>query len=351
MTVMNIRQIIEDKNQKKLKEIHNIKKNINFFESGRGALNAILAEIKNANLRIKKVGVIPFTCSVVPAACIANKLDIIWLDIELNTYSVDYNYLRKIKNLDVIIFQSTYGIVPYYYNEIINYCKKNKIIIIEDIAHSLGTSIDNEYLGNRSDYSFGSFQRSKQISIWSGGFSAGLQLTKECNMHYGKIDIEIIYALIEAFKNRISLLKNLIRLINYFFKKRGMTEKELNGGIEEFRNKKMSLLKHLILYIALKISRKKINNISIKTKNLIKKNYNIFKFFIEYEKNNNLCNSYLRIPVKKKLLNSHLKKYIVHPYWFCLHEKFFSKYKFNNLKNFSKAIEDSKNNVNISLYN
>jgi hypothetical protein len=324
--------------------IHKVEKSIQYFESGRGALDAILRIVKKQNKNTKlKIGLIPYTCCVVPAVCLANNYELVWLDIENETYSIDFGFLEKTYSLEkfsVIILQSTYGLVPRDYSKIIQLCKRENIIIIEDISHSLACEKDNTPLGTYSNFSFGSFQRSKQISVWEGGFSLGLTDSQilDLDLPTSKLDITSILCFIEAFGNKWPLLKKLSNLANIFIRSRGMTPEEKSGEVLAIRKKLMGTLKLLILSIGLSLSKNKINNGRSKFQKLMKANPLAFKKILSLEFKHNCLNSYLRLPVKNSYLNKSLEPFVKKPFWFNNSEPFFNRFEFDKLKNFQKTV-------------
>ena len=82
---------------------------------------------------------------------------------------IDFNHLKKINNLSGLIYVSLYG----YANNIIEiaeYCTEKNILLIEDNAEGLGTSVNKVKLGGFGDASTYSFFANKLITTGEGGF-------------------------------------------------------------------------------------------------------------------------------------------------------------------------------------
>ena len=63
------------------------------------------------------------------------------LPIDKQTLNLDIKCLKK--NLSVLIIQNTLGMPQPHIHQVIKFCKQNKIILIEDLAHSVGAIYDN----------------------------------------------------------------------------------------------------------------------------------------------------------------------------------------------------------------
>ena len=95
-------------------------------------------------------------------------------------------------------------------DKIINFAKKNNIIIIEDCAISFGTQYKNSYIGTLGDIGFYSFGMFKFVSSLNGGFI----VTKNKEIY------KKIYKIHESFNhpNFFQLLNNYLKaiFINFF---------------------------------------------------------------------------------------------------------------------------------------
>src|SRR3989344_6809428 len=132
--------------------------NTNFaisFNSGRSALLAILTCLQ---LPAGSQGLTQaFTCVAVPNSIIWAGLRPIFVDIDkslnINVADAQKKITAKTK---VLILQHTFGI-PANIEKIADFCRKNKLIMIEDCAHALGASYQAKQLGTFGDAAFFSF--------------------------------------------------------------------------------------------------------------------------------------------------------------------------------------------------
>tara|TARA_B100001029_G_scaffold39339_1_gene30482 strand:- start:13903 stop:14976 length:1074 start_codon:yes stop_codon:yes gene_type:complete len=91
----------------------------------------------------------------------------ILVDVD-DDFCMSFNHLSKIKNLKAVIFVPLNGRIGQ--GELIqNWCKKNKIKLIEDSAHALGSEYSKCLAGNLGDISIISFTPHKIITTGQGG--------------------------------------------------------------------------------------------------------------------------------------------------------------------------------------
>lgn len=134
-----------------------------FYLTGRSALYHLLQNLQfPAKSEILLQG---FTCEAVVLPIIANRLKIVYVDIENKTLSMDINDLKKkiTGQTKMLILQHTFGTIPLYRKEIIDFAKEKGIIILEDLAHGFDPQI------KINDFALLSFGRSKALSSVFGG--------------------------------------------------------------------------------------------------------------------------------------------------------------------------------------
>ncbi|MBI2641155.1 DegT/DnrJ/EryC1/StrS aminotransferase family protein [Candidatus Roizmanbacteria bacterium] len=154
-----------------LKLFHPSTLHVSLFLSGRSALYYLL---KSLNLpENSEVLIQAFTCEAVVFPILANKLRPNYIDIEPDTYSIDYQKLTNqlSKNSKVLILQHTFGFTPKYRNQILDFAKKNELVVIEDLAHGFDLKIFQgvEVKNLKSHFYLLSFGRSKAFSSVFGG--------------------------------------------------------------------------------------------------------------------------------------------------------------------------------------
>ena len=151
----------------KFKDFLNLKHS-SAFNSGRSALLAILDALELE--RGDEVLLQAFTCNAAVNPIIWSGLKPIFVDIKKETLNIDPQKLgQKITSKTrVVIVQHTFGL-PAEMDEIQKICQKNKLILIEDCAHSLGAKYKGKKVGTFGKASFFSLGRDKIISSVYGG--------------------------------------------------------------------------------------------------------------------------------------------------------------------------------------
>ena len=150
------------------------------FNSGRSAFYAIL---KSLGLQINdEVLLQAFTCNAVPNPILWADLEPIYVDCNKDDFNIDINDLKgKISpKTKVLVVQHTFGLSANM-DEIRGICDANKLILIEDCAHSLGAEYGQpasaesfggaKKVGTFGRASFFSFSRDKIISSVYGGMA------------------------------------------------------------------------------------------------------------------------------------------------------------------------------------
>lgn len=139
------------------------------FDSGRSSEYAILK-----TLELKKgdeVLIQAFTCVAVPNSILWSGAIPVYVDVD-NTYNLDPADLEKkiTARSRAIIVTHTFGI-PAQINKIKEIARENKLILIEDCAHSLGAKVEEQKIGTFGDVAFFSFGRDKVTSGVFGGMA------------------------------------------------------------------------------------------------------------------------------------------------------------------------------------
>jgi len=149
---------------------YKIKKNEFYFNSGRAALKFYLTYLSNKNNKILTIAMQSFNCNVVSDAALEANCEIYLLDIKLNDFSISLQSVIKIaKYIDVLLLTHYQGIPNFEYSEIIEFCNKKNIIVIEDMAQTFNSSINNIKVGTLGSASISSYAFDKPFSSFYGG--------------------------------------------------------------------------------------------------------------------------------------------------------------------------------------
>lgn len=143
-----------------------------FVNSGSSAnLAAIYSLILSGKLKNNKIVVpaVSWVTTVTPAIQLG--LEPIMCECDMDNLGLDINHLKEIiknENPSVIILVHVLGI-PNHMDEIIELCKNNNIMLIEDTCESIGSEYDGKKLGTLSDLSTFSFYFGHHMSTIEGG--------------------------------------------------------------------------------------------------------------------------------------------------------------------------------------
>lgn len=138
------------------------------FAQGRAALYAGLRALNlPENSHVMLAG---YTSVGVANAIIYAGLKPLYIDIEPIYFNIDITKLPKApKNVSALIVQHSYG-VSADMRQIVNYCNKHNIQLIEDCCHSFASHYHGKKLGRFGVFSFFSGQWQKFFTTGLGGF-------------------------------------------------------------------------------------------------------------------------------------------------------------------------------------
>ena len=146
------------------------------------------------------------------------------------------NYKGKINQL-VILLSDIGGIVNPHIEKISKFCKEKNIILIEDAAHSLGSTLNNKFSGTFGDAGVYSYYSTKAIFAGEGGivvtnddkignfmkdfiaydrFKQKMEIG--CNIRLSELQALMIYSVVneykEIIKNKSQIAKKYIDVCN-----------------------------------------------------------------------------------------------------------------------------------------
>ena len=199
-----------------------------FFNSGRAALAACLKArgIKEGD----EVLLSAYTCLAVPTAIISTGAKPIYIDLKSGSLNMSKELILAAINPNVkaIIIQHTLG-SPAEIIEIVSLFSNSGILIIEDCALSIGSKINDKFLGTFADAAIFSMELSKTLSCgWGGILMINSQSVKnEVNIFYNSISSrniidsnrDFIQTIISSVCYDPKLLDIIGKYIVYFFYK------------------------------------------------------------------------------------------------------------------------------------
>lgn len=145
---------------------------VQLYSRGRAALAEAIRVATNDS-KTGSVAITGYTCFSVEQAVIAAGLKPIYLDINPDTIHFGGSELSKAlkshKDIKAVVVQNNLG-VPADMKSIEKFTKEHKIAIVEDLAHSAGTSYaDGREAGTVGDVTMLSFGKGKAIDTVNGG--------------------------------------------------------------------------------------------------------------------------------------------------------------------------------------
>lgn len=260
-----------------------------FFKTAQGRSSMFLAIKAIARKDRTHIITQAFTCSAVPEAIIISGYKPFWLDIELETFSIDVDkYINELQNnsskFAAIFIQHTFGLMPKNYEKIKQISYENNIPVIEDRCHCNFLhdfkEIKSKKITNKLAYCY-SFENAKPINLGRGGLLMVSDLSKE--------ELFNIKESLKTFKNQNlfnSLFHLLISISYIFFYKTifywyllaiykrfaalGLMPSNFNKFLLDFKFEKIGFFQNLILT----------NLINIVKRN--KKDSIVTKFIVKY---------------------------------------------------------------------
>lgn len=196
---------------------------------------AIKLALKSLNLPEGSfVAINGFTCFAVYDAIKKAGLGVEYLDIEKGNLNFSPETLRealnKNPNIKIVIIQNTLGF-PCNIEEISKVCKDHNLILIEDLAHSIGAKYENgKEAGTVGDITILSFSQDKMIDGISGGalISRNGEVLQEklFDLPLGQQIIDKIYPLL-TFKIRKTYLILLGKMLHEILKRLNLLSKPM----------------------------------------------------------------------------------------------------------------------------
>lgn len=140
------------------------------FMGGRASLYAIVQAL---GLQPGDQVLVPaFTCQCVTNAFSFNGVEIVFVDIELDTFGMAAHALKKAitPRSKALLIQYTFGLVCRDIDTLLETARDNQLWIIEDCAHATGGTYRSQALGTLGDIAFFSSERSKIVNTIQGGW-------------------------------------------------------------------------------------------------------------------------------------------------------------------------------------
>lgn len=155
------------------KQLDSNSKNFLFADGGRTSLYLLLKSLKLPSQ--SEVLIQGFSCVVLPNSIWQAGCKPVLCDIEDVSFNIDPKKIEQkiTPKTRVLILQYSFGLIPPNLDKILEICKRYKLILIEDAAHSLGAKVkingQNFWVGSLGHAAIFSFGRDKIVSSTIGG--------------------------------------------------------------------------------------------------------------------------------------------------------------------------------------
>lgn len=163
------------------------------FTSGRGALKWLLSRLTSIKRCPLRIGLQAFTCRVVLQAVLESGNKPVFFDIDYSFFSTPLSYI-DFDSIDVLILTHLFGIPNPAYLGIIEECRRQGILVIDDVAQTLHAFAGNREVGSLSDFSFSSFGFDKPASSFGGSHlrvgARDTELAEQLREDYSQLAVE-----------------------------------------------------------------------------------------------------------------------------------------------------------------
>lgn len=208
---------------------------------------ALILALKILNLpKESMIAINGFTCFAVYQSVEEAGLTPICLDLEEKNTDLNFSAetlgkkLEENKNIKVVIIQNTFG-YPVDIEKIVQICREKKIILIEDLAHCVGTKYENgKETGTVGDFVILSFSQDKVIDAVSGGALVirNKQYSNKTIQQFNNINNlqQLRDRLYSALTYKIRFLYNfgLGKPLHFLLKKLNLLSKPMQEGLYDF---------------------------------------------------------------------------------------------------------------------
>jgi perosamine synthetase len=280
-----------EKFEKKFADYHNRK----YALMTSNCTSAIHLFLESLNLKKDDEVIAPectWIASVAPV--LQTKAKLILCDVENDNWCLSLKTIQKkiSAKTKVIISVNIFGNMPNY-NEIVKFCKKKKIYLLEDSAESLGSTYFGKKSGSFGDASVFSFHRTKTITTGEGGMLLlnNKSLFEKCRMlrdHGRGPKTKDLFNDIFAFKYmpfnlQAALGYSQFLRIKFLLKKKREIFEIYKSKLKNNKNIQLNLdnkfIKNGCWAVAMTVKNAKQNTIKLINQALIKKKYMPRPFF------------------------------------------------------------------------
>jgi dTDP-4-amino-4,6-dideoxygalactose transaminase len=140
-----------------------------YFNSATAAFKWFLTVLREKAGKPQRVAVQVLTCDTVKCAIEESGNVPVFMDVSPGELTTLFPVVSAQKNIDVLLLSHLYGLANTDYPKIREWCHKNQIVLINDLAQTVGARVGAGTVESYGDYYLYSFGFDKPISAGSGG--------------------------------------------------------------------------------------------------------------------------------------------------------------------------------------
>ena len=140
-----------------------------YFNSATAALKWFLTILREKAGRPQNVAVQVLTCDTVKYAIEESGNVPVFMDVSPDELTTLFPVISAQQGLDVILLSHLYGLANADYPQIRDWCDRRQIVLINDLAQTVGAKAGDAAIESYGDYYLYSFGFDKPISAGSGG--------------------------------------------------------------------------------------------------------------------------------------------------------------------------------------
>ena len=193
-----------------------------FFNSGSSALKFFLKWFSKDQNKEIIIGMQAFNCKVVLDAALEANCKVILSDISLKFFSTTLNSVKKMVNqekIDVLLLTHYQGIPNQDYHEIIAFCKEKKVLVIDDISQTYGSSLNGIEVGSQGYAALYSYAFDKPFTCMFGG---SFKFNENVKQSFKSIFNELSEESYKESQHHLNILSFLWKYTNSDFYKNGV---------------------------------------------------------------------------------------------------------------------------------
>lgn len=140
-----------------------------YFNSASAALKWLLSALREKAGKPQRVAVQVLTCETVESAIRESGNIPVFMDTSAGELTTLFPIVASQQDIDVLLLSHLYGLANPDYPRISEWCEKRNVVLVNDLAQTVGARVGEQTVESYGDYYLYSFGFDKPISAGSGG--------------------------------------------------------------------------------------------------------------------------------------------------------------------------------------